>query len=51
MGKVNSSRMMSDLMSAAFFKGLLLGFILGALFIYLIVNRIIQISLPWLAPK
>jgi len=46
MSGVNSKKMMSDLMSAAFFKGLLIGFLLGAVFIYLLVNRIIQISLP-----
>ncbi|MCX6710486.1 MAG: hypothetical protein NTZ02_00160 [Candidatus Woesearchaeota archaeon] len=48
MAGVNSRNMMSNLMSAAFYKGLLIGFLLGAAFIYLIVNRIIQISLPGL---
>jgi hypothetical protein len=49
MAGVNSRRMMSNLMSASFYKGLILGFVLGAVFIYLIVNRIIMLNLPGLA--
>jgi hypothetical protein len=48
MAMLNSNKMMSDLQSASFYKGLFLGFLLGAVFIYLIVNKIIQISLPGL---
>jgi|GEM_PF-2067262 len=45
-----SYRMLSWVGSASFYKGLILGFIIGVVLTFLVMRGIIALNIPWMSP-